>query len=108
MLVYTFVKKEFDLDIVSNGNEALKKVTEKVYDAILMDINLGEGKTGLDTAQEIKRLEKYKETPIVAVTAFAMEKDKEEFLKYGCTHYLAKPFDKQDLLHTLKLALKID
>lgn len=106
MLVNTFVKKEFDLDIVIDGKDALKKVSENEYDAILMDINLGEGITGLDTTQRIKRLKFYKETPIIAVTAFAMEKDKEEFLKYGCTHYLAKPFEKQDLINMLKLALK--
>jgi PAS domain S-box-containing protein len=108
MLVNTFVKKVFDLDIVANGGEAIKMVSEKEYDAILMDINLGDGITGLDAAQNIKRLSIYKDTPIIAVTAFAMEKDKEEFLKYGCTHYLAKPFEKQDLLHILKLALKRD
>jgi len=108
MLVNTFVKKEFDLDIVANGSEALNKVSEKEYDAILMDINLGEGITGLDATQQIKRLNIYKDTPIIAVTAFAMEKDKEEFLKYGCTHYLAKPFEKQDLMNILKLAFKKD
>ena len=105
MLVNTFVKKEFDLDIVANGGQAIIKVSEKEYDAILMDINLGDGITGLDAAQNIKRLKIYKDTPIIAVTAFAMEKDKEEFLKYGCTHYLAKPFEKTDLLQLLKLAL---
>jgi CheY-like chemotaxis protein len=73
-----------------------------------MDINLGEGITGLDATQQIKRLNIYKDTPIIAVTAFAMEKDKEEFLKYGCTHYLAKPFEKQDLMNILKLAFKLD
>lgn len=108
MLVNTFVKKEFDLDIVANGSEALKKVSETEYDAILMDINLGEGITGLDATQEIKRLKAYKDIPIIAVTAFAMEKDKEEFLKYGCTHYLAKPFEKQDLMNLLKQAFKKD
>jgi PAS domain S-box-containing protein len=108
MLVNTFVKKEYDLDIVANGGEAIKMVSEKEYDAILMDINLGDGITGLDAAQKIKHLKIYKDTPIIAVTAFAMEKDKEEFLKYGCTHYLAKPFEKQDLLQTLKLAFKKD
>jgi CheY-like chemotaxis protein len=105
MLVNTFVKKEFDLDIVANGGQAIIKVSEKEYDAILMDINLGDGITGLDAAQKIKHLKIYKDTPIIAVTAFAMEKDKEEFLKYGCTHYLAKPFEKTDLLQLLKLAL---
>lgn len=108
MLVKTFVKKLYDIDIVSNGNEAIQMVSKVKYDAILMDINLGNGFTGLETAQKIKKLKNHINKPIIAVTAFAMEKDKDEFLKYGCTHYLAKPFEKQDLLQTLNLALSKD
>ncbi len=105
MLVKTFVKKLYDLDIVLNGSEALQLITKVKYDAILMDINLGNGFTGLETAQKIKKLKRYKNKPIIAVTAFAMEEDKEEFLKYGCTHYLPKPFEKDDLLLILNSAL---
>ena len=43
----------------------------------------------------------YKSTPIVAITAFAMGKDREEFLSKGMTHYLSKPFVKNQLLNLL-------
>lgn len=106
MLVKTYLKYDYELEIVTNGDIALQRAAENEYDAILMDINLGVGLTGLDTAQKIKLLNKYKHVPIIAVTAFAMEKDKEEFLKFGCTHYIAKPFEKSDLLKLLNLIFK--
>lgn len=107
MLVKTYLKSDYELEIVTNGDIALQRAAEDEFDAILMDINLGVGMTGLDTAQRIKLLNKYKNVPIIAVTAFAMEKDKEEFLKFGCTHYIAKPFEKNDLLKLLNSIFKI-
>jgi PAS domain S-box-containing protein len=93
-----FLKDECELDVVANGEQALESVKEKKYDVILMDINLGRGLSGLDVTQKIRSHPGYENTPIVAVTAFAMIGDKEEFLKAGCTHYLSKPFKKNELL----------
>jgi len=101
MLVKTYINKYYNIDIVNNGEEALQKIAIKQYSAILMDINLGEGLTGVEATQRIKKLDNYKSIPIVAVTAFALETDKEEFLKYGCSHYLAKPFEQKDILGLL-------
>lgn len=51
-----------------------------------MDINLGTGMSGTEAVGKIKQFDEYKDTPIVAITAFAMKGDKDEFLKAGCTH----------------------
>ena len=67
-----------------------------------MDINLGKGLSGVETTEKIKNLKEYKNTPIVALTAFAMAGEKEEFLNFGLTHYLSKPFMKKDLVNLLK------
>ena len=76
---------------------ALEMVHKKQYKAVLMDINLGRGMDGMATAKMIKELPGYEHVPIVAVTAFAMVGDKEEFLSGGCTHYISKPFSKKEL-----------
>lgn len=59
-----------------------------------MDINLGTGMSGTEEVGKIKQFDEYKDTPIVAITAFAMKGDKDEFLKAGCTHYISKPFNR--------------
>ncbi|QQS37269.1 MAG: PAS domain S-box protein [Ignavibacteriales bacterium] len=96
-----FLKNYFDVDIAQNGIEAVQMAKQKVYDAILMDINLGSGMSGLEATSEIKALPGYSDKPIIALTAFAMEGDKEEFLEGGCTHYLSKPFDKKTIIELL-------
>ena len=101
VLVKTYISKIYNVDAVSKGEEALEMARENIYDAVLMDINLGEGMTGIDTTRELKNIEGYRNVPIIAVTAFAMETDKDEFLKYGCSHYIAKPFDKSEILNLL-------
>ena len=66
-----------------------------------MDIDLGFGMNGLEVTQKIKELKGYKNIPIIAVTAYAMLGDREKFLSAGCTHYIAKPFDKFALVDLL-------
>jgi len=63
-----------------------------------MDINLKKDLDGKQAAQEIRKIKGYENTPIVACTAYALKGDKEEFLSAGCTHYLSKPFSKEEIL----------
>jgi hypothetical protein len=100
------LKKFYELDFVSNGVAALEKVQEEKYQVILMDINLGKGMNGLETAQNIRKIEGYSTVPIIAVTAFAMKGDKEEFISAGCSHYISKPFNKNELLNLLDMLIK--
>jgi len=102
ILVRLFLKNICPVDFARNGNEAIQKASGNDYDVVLMDINLGRGMDGITVAKEIKKLEKYKNIPIVAITAFAMKGDKEEFLQSGFTYYLSKPFVKQTFLDLIK------
>lgn len=90
------LKEICNIDSVVNGYDAIELVQKQTYDLILMDIGLKEI-DGIQTTKEIRKLENYKNTPIVALTAFAMVGDKEKFLEAGCTHYLSKPFSANDL-----------
>ncbi|TAL67833.1 MAG: PAS domain-containing sensor histidine kinase [Bacteroidetes bacterium] len=101
-LVKRILRDIFNVDLATNGPDALDLITQKHYDAILMDINLGRGMSGLDVAQEIKKLPEYNKTPIIALTAYAMAGDKERFLANGCTHYISKPFKTEELVVLLR------
>ncbi len=101
-VVSLMLRGMYSLDFARNADEALSKVKAKKYDAILMDINLRRGMDGLQLTQLIREMPEYKETPIIALTAYAMEKEKQEFLSKGLSHYLSKPFRKNDLLMLLQ------
>jgi PAS domain S-box-containing protein len=97
-IVSTILAKHCEIDTAGNAETALRMAAKKNYDAILMDINLGKGMDGVKTTKLIKQMTQYANTPVVALTAYAMIGDKEEFLRAGCTHYLSKPFTKKELL----------
>ncbi|KAF0151357.1 MAG: NarL family signal transduction histidine kinase [Ignavibacteria bacterium] len=97
-----FLKHLFDIDEARNAQTALEKADSNQYDLVLMDVNLGRGLTGLDITKNLKQRPNYANVPIIAITAFAMKGDKEEFLQAGFDHYLAKPFTREELRAIIK------
>ena len=91
-----------ELAFAENGFKALDMVKVDNYAMILMDVGLGYGMNGIETTQAIRKIENYQHTPIVAVTAYAMEGDKDKFLTCGCTHYISKPFDRNSISTLMK------
>lgn len=97
-LAALYLREICNTEMAENGYVALEKIKRKKYDAILMDINLGAGPDGLTIAQQTRDIEINKNTPIIAVTGYTMHGDKEKLLSNGCSHYIAKPYDKQTIL----------
>jgi len=97
-----FLKGICDVDFAENGEVGYEMAKKKKYDIIFMDIGLGRGMNGMQTSQKIKQLDQYKNTPIVALTAYAMKGDREEFLANGCSHYISRPVDKHKLIQLVQ------
>ncbi len=99
-----YLRKKFEVYFAADGEAALRVANENKFPVILMDINLGKGMSGVDVTKELRKRDAYKDIPIVACTAFAMESDRVSFLEAGCTHYLAKPYKRQELFDVLQNA----
>ena len=81
----------FNLDIVSNGEDAIEKWKEKKYDLIIMDVQMPK-KDGYETVKEIRELENKKSyTPILAITSSAFPEDRKKCFQSGMDEYLSKP-----------------
>ena len=104
-IVNMFLKGRFLVDTVADSSEALTKVKSNLYSAILLDISLRKGISGLELAKEIRKIRNYESIPIIAVTALAFREDEKRILDSACTHYISKPFTKKTLLDVLKNAL---
>lgn len=100
-----FLKKICQVEHAFDGLTALSMARSKQYSVILMDINLGAGKTGIEVTREIRKIPGYEKVPIIAVTGYTMVEDREKLLEEGCTHYLPKPFDQASLLNLVEAAL---
>lgn len=96
---------KYSLHTAINADNAIKKIYEYKYDAILMDISLGMGKNGVDVANIIRSVSGYENVPIAAVTANAMIDQIEHYMKSGFTHYIAKPYTKEALLSLIEQML---
>ncbi|MBN1199854.1 MAG: response regulator [Bacteroidales bacterium] len=104
-LIELFLRPTYQMDHAYDGKTAVRMATQTKYDAVLMDIHLGSGIDGIEATKRIKRIPGYEKTPIIAVTGYTMIGDREKILAEGCTHYIAKPFEKATFLSIIKEAI---
>lgn len=107
ILIDKLVGNLCDLEVVATAEKAIYMAEHNNYKLILMDINLGIGKDGLYAVREIRNIERYKNIPIIAMTAYAMSGDKENFISKGCSDYISKPFFNDDFVTKVKFYLDI-
>ncbi|KPP95255.1 MAG: two component signal transductions system response regulator [Bacteroidetes bacterium HLUCCA01] len=105
-IVNYFLRKQYDINFAEDGNSALDLVRQENYDVIIMDINLGEGIDGIETARQIRQMDTYKEVPIIAVTANLSSQTRDHCLQAGMDAFLPKPFRKDDLINTINFVLE--
>ncbi|HEV8118497.1 MAG TPA: response regulator, partial [Thermoanaerobaculia bacterium] len=84
------------------GQEAIERLQDSEgIDVVLMDIMMP-GMDGYDTMREIRKIDRLRALPIIAVTAKAMKGDREKTLQAGAWDYLAKPVDTDQMLSVLR------
>lgn len=102
LLVSIFLKNEFDIESVENGEKAIELADSGNFDLILMDINLGSGIDGFETARKIRENGEHSDTPIIALTTNDYDHVREECISSRMSAYIQKPFDKAYLLGTIR------
>ncbi|AWB65309.1 hypothetical protein C2869_02105 [Saccharobesus litoralis] len=90
-----------EVDIASNGLDAVEKVKLGQYDLVLMDIQMPV-MDGLQATQQIRGIPDKRSIPIVAMTANAMEGDREMCLNAQMDDYLTKPINREHMLKVIK------
>ena len=92
-----------EVEAVFQGEEALQKLAENSYDAMILDLRLP-GMDGLEAIRRIRAHEdkRISEIPIIAVTALAMIGDHEICLAAGANDYMSKPVQLNNLVNRIK------
>lgn len=100
LLIFSLLKKSYDIVRAINGLEAIEKLETENPDIILMDLKMPE-MGGLEATKKIRETNKV--VPIIALTAYAFESDRLSALEAGCNDFVAKPINHQQLIETLNL-----
>jgi PAS domain S-box-containing protein len=89
------------VEVAGNGEIALEMVASQQFDVILMDMMMPV-MDGLEATRRIRASETARRTPIIAMTANAMEADRERCMQAGMDDYLSKPIKAQELRQMLQ------
>lgn len=96
-----FLSKYFDVVICPSADTCENAIAENDFDLILMDISLSGKKDGLQITRELRQLDKYKDIPILALTANVLRRDEEAAMAAGVNLFLKKPLDNHKLLEAI-------
>ena len=104
LLVKRMLKTHCDITLVDSFDAAVIAYSQADFDILLLDINLGEKRTGTDLLHKLRAFPGKEAFYAVAFTAYALPTDRAHFLTQGFDDYLPKPFAKSDLLELLQRA----
>ena len=90
----------YNADLAANGKEALRALENQSYDLVLMDVRMPE-MNGLEATRIIRQRWPEKGPKIIAITAFALQGDKEKCLAAGMDDYISKPVRMNELAKML-------
>jgi len=106
-LLVQYIEEYCYSDIAKNGQLALKYAWQYDYDLFLMDINLGPGLDGIQVTREMRTLKNYADVPVIAVTGYSTDAEKQQILDGGLNGFISKPFTQDELMLEIGRVLRI-
>ncbi|MBP6941291.1 MAG: response regulator [Syntrophorhabdaceae bacterium] len=104
LLIRSFLKKTpYVIDTANNGLAAVEQYKTAPYDLILMDIQMPvmDGYAATKEIRDWERSNKREPTPVLALTAYALQEEIRKSYDAGCSGHLTKPIKKNDLLYAI-------
>jgi len=105
ILIRSYLKEPgYQLEIATNGEEAVRKFSEGRYDLILMDMQMPviDGYRATERIRAWEREHSLAAVPILALTAHALQEEQEHSIGAGCSAHLSKPIRQQTLLAAIR------
>ena len=105
LIRYNLERSGFRVQLVSDGEEALRQVFASRPDAVVLDLMLP-GRSGLEILREVREEPSTRDLPVLVLTARSAEMDKLLGFEHGADDYLTKPFSPRELVARLRALLR--
>ncbi len=105
LISYNLRKEDYEVEAVQSGEQALRAMAANPPGAVLLDLLLP-GMDGIEVCRRIKQDERFKETPVLMLTARTEDSDIVTGLEVGADDYITKPFSPKVLVARLRAALR--
>ncbi|NLQ18236.1 response regulator [Marinomonas sp. M1K-6] len=100
LLKHWLIPAGLEITLAYSGQQAIDLAAQEKFDLIFMDIQMPE-MDGMETSKQLRKLDGYENTPIIALTAHALGSEQQQILASGMNAYLTKPIDEEILLSTI-------
>jgi CheY-like chemotaxis protein len=106
LIIKVALRNNYDLQAVTNVNDAISSLSKNEIDLVLLDLNLSDKEDGRIILSEIRDKMKNDKLPVIIVTAYDLTPDDEKFFREKANGLITKPFDKKDLLGIINKVLQ--
>jgi len=106
VLEAVLVPRGYEVAAAASGQEALASINCRKVDLVLLDVMMP-GMSGYDVCKRIKEDERYRDIPVVMVTALTSKEERIKGIEAGAEDFISKPFDHTELLTRIKMLLKM-
>ncbi len=106
LLQSILIPRGYEVITASNGREALEKLRANKVAVVLLDVMMPE-MDGFEVCREIKDNRRYKNIPIIMITALRSKEDRIRGIEAGAEEFLSKPFDQAEVLARIKMLLRV-
>ena len=105
LLLEQILEGTYDLVLAADAEEALGILGGEEFDLFLLDIKLGEGRSGTELLHLLRDLEPTASVPAVALTTYGLKGDREALLAEGFDEHVSKPFFRDELTEVIEQVL---
>jgi len=105
LLLEQILEGTYDLVLAADAEEALGILGDEEFDLFLLDIKLGEGRSGTELLHLLRDLEPTASVPAVALTTYGLKGDREALLAEGFDEHVSKPFFRDELTEAIEQVL---
>ncbi len=100
-----YLSQRFDVEQVLGVDDALEAASQQHFDMFLVDIRLGEQRSGIDLLGLLRQMPAYRKTPAVVCSAYVDRANEQDFIREGFNACVAKPFKSKYLQDVIKAVL---